>query len=163
MEHTVVVACETLKGELEVAMACDIRVASEDAKLGQTELNVGILPGGGGTQRLARYVGLGKAKEMIFTGKIISAQEAEKIGLVNCVVPQKELLEETLGIARAMAAKSPIVMKVAKWVVNRGVESDLASGLQAEVLGQSFVFSTDDHLEGINAFLEKREPKFTGR
>jgi len=150
-------------GGLEVAMGCDIRIASDDAKLGQTELNVGILPGAGGTQRLARYVGLGKAKELIFTGKIISAQEAEQIGLVNCVVPKGELLAKTMEMAESIAAKSPIVTKVAKLVINRGAESDLKSGLQAELLGQSFVFSTDDHLEGLSAFLEKREPKFTGK
>ena len=152
-----------LGGGLEVAMACDIRIASEDAKLGQTELNVGILPGGGGTQRLARHVGLGKAKELIFTGKIISAQEAEKIGLVNCVVPKSELLMKTLDMAQDIAAKSPIVTKIAKLVINRGIESDLASGLQIELMAQGLVFSTEDHLEGINAFLEKREAKFTGR
>ena len=152
-----------LGGGLEVAMVCDIRIAGDGAKLGQTELNVGILPGCGGTQRLARYVGLGKAKELIFTGKIITAQEAERIGLVNCVVPQNELLEKTLEMANSIAVKSPIVTKIAKLIVNRGIESDLASGLQAELLAQSLVFSTEDHLEGINAFLEKREPKFIGK
>ena len=152
-----------LGGGLEVAMACDIRVAGDSAKFGQTELNVGILPGCGGTQRLARYVGLGKARELIFTGKIITAQEAEQIGLVNCVVPQPVLLEKSLEMANAIAAKSPIVTRIAKLVVNRGIESDLTSGLQAELLAQSLVFSTEDHLEGINAFLEKREPKFTGK
>ena len=150
-------------GGLEVAMACDIRIACDDAKLGQTELNVGILPGAGGTQRLPRLVGLGKAKEMIYTGKAISAQEAEQIGLVNCVVPKSELPAKTLEMAQAIAAKSPIVIKTAKLVINRGFESDLKSGLQSELLAQSFVFSTDDHLEGLNAFLEKREPKFVGK
>jgi enoyl-CoA hydratase len=152
-----------LGGGLEVAMACDIRIASDDAKFGQTELNVGILPGCGGTQRLSRIVGLSKAKELIFTGKVISAQEAEKIGLINQIVPKSELLTETLKMAESIAAKSPIVLKVAKAVVNRGFEGDLTSGLQAELLAQSFVFSTDDHLEGIEAFLEKREAKFTGK
>ncbi|MCL1874970.1 MAG: enoyl-CoA hydratase-related protein [Synergistaceae bacterium] len=152
-----------LGGGLEVAMACDIRIASEEAKFGQTELNVGILPGCGGTQRLARLVGVGKAKELVFTGKIIFAEEAEKIGLVNCVAPISDLEAKTLEIARAIAAKSPIIMKIAKLVINRGIESDLLSGLQAELLAQSLAFSTEDHLEGINAFLEKREPKFKGK
>lgn len=152
-----------LGGGLEVAMACDIRIASDDSKFGQTELNVGFLPGCGGTQRLPRLVGLSKAKELIFTGKLISAQEAEKIGLVNQVVPKSELLAETLKMAESIAAKSSIILKIAKAVVNRGYESDLASGLQAELLGQSLAFSTDDRMEGINAFLEKREPKFTGK
>lgn len=151
-----------LGGGLEVAMACDIRIASDDAKLGQTELNVGILPGAGGTQRLARLVGLGKAKELVFTGKIISAQQAENIGLVNQVVPKAELLKETLTMAKSIAAKSPIVTKVAKLVINKGYDADLASGLKLETLAQSFVFSTKDHMEGIDAFLEKREPNFTG-
>jgi enoyl-CoA hydratase len=151
-----------LGGGLEVAMACDIRIASDDAKFGQPELNVGILPACGGTQRLSRLVGLSKAKELIFTGKLISAQEAEKIGLVNQVVPKNELLAETLKMAGSIAAKSPIILKIAKAVINRGFESDLASGLQAELLAQSLAFSTNDHVEGIEAFLEKREPKFTG-
>lgn len=151
-----------LGGGLEVAMACDIRIVSDDAKLGQTELNVGILPGAGGTQRLSRLVGLGKAKELVFTGKIISAQDAERIGLVNQVVPKAELLKETMDMAKSIAAKSPIVAKVAKTVINKGYDADLASGLKIEVLAQSFVFSTKDHMEGIDAFLEKRAPSFTG-
>ena len=146
-----------------MAMACDIRIASDDARFGQTELNVGVAPGCGGTQRLPRLVGLSKAKELIFTGKLISAQEAEKIGLVNQVVPKSELLTETLKTAESIAAKSPVILKIAKTVVNRGFEGDLASGLQAELLAQSLAFSTDDHLEGIEAFLEKRDPKFTGK
>ena len=152
-----------LGGGLEVAMACDVRIACDDARFGQTELNVGILPGCGGTQRLSRLVGLSKAKELIFTGKLITAQEAERIGLVNQVVPKGELLAETLKMAESIAAKSPIVLKLAKAVINRGFESDLASGLQAELLAQSLVFSTDDHMEGIEAFLGKREAKFTGK
>jgi enoyl-CoA hydratase len=152
-----------LGGGLEVAMACDIRIASEDAKFGQTELNVGILPGCGGTQRLARYVGLSKAKELIYTGKLISAHEAERIGLVNCVVPKTELLTETLSMANAIAAKSPIIMKIAKSIINRGIESDLLSGLQTELLAQSLAFSTEDHLEGIKEKKKKREPRFTGK
>jgi len=151
-----------LGGGLEVAMACDIRIASEDAKLGQTELNVGILPGAGGTQRLPRLVGLGKAKELIFTGKIISAQEAMQIGLVNLVVAKEALLEQTMQMAKSIAAKSPLVTKVAKLVINKGFDADLASGLKIETLAQSFVFSSKDHMEGIDAFLEKRAPNFSG-
>ena len=151
-----------LGGGLEVAMACDIRIASDDAKFGQTELNVGILPGAGGTQRLARLVGLGKAKELIFTGKIISAQEAKEIGLVNQIVAKESLLFEAMKMAESIAAKSPLVTKIAKVVVNKGFDADLASGLRLETLAQSFVFSTKDHMEGIDAFLEKRAPNFTG-
>jgi enoyl-CoA hydratase len=152
-----------LGGGLELAMACDIRIAADGAKFGQTETNVGILPGYGGSQRLTRLVGLGKAKEMIFTGKIISAQEAEKIGLVNQVVSQVELLAETMKLADEIAAKSPIITRTAKMIINRGAESDLDSGLVMERLAQSFAFSTEDHLEGINAFLEKRPARFTGK
>ncbi len=151
-----------LGGGLEVAMACDMRIASDDAKFGQTELNVGILPGAGGTQRLARLVGLGKAKELIFSGKIISAQDAEKIGLVNQVVDKKDLLEETMKLAKSIADKSPLITKIAKTVINKGYDADLASGLKIETFAQSFVFSTKDHMEGIDAFLQKRAPNFTG-
>ena len=152
-----------LGGGLELAMACDIRIAGDGAKFGQTETNVGILPGYGGSQRLTRLVGLGKAKELIFTGKIISAQEAEKIGLINQVVPQAELLTVTMKMANEIAAKSPIITRTAKMIINRGAESDLDSGLVMERLAQSFAFSTEDHLEGINAFLEKRPAQFTGK
>ncbi len=152
-----------LGGGLEVAMACDIRVASSDAKLGQTEINVGILPGAGGTQRLSRLVGLAKAKELVFTGKIISAQEAQSIGLVNQVVDKENLLAETLAMAKSIGEKSPLTLKIAKVVMNKGFDTDLASGMNLERLGQTFVFGTEDHLEGINAFLEKRSPEFKGR
>lgn len=150
-------------GGLELALACDIRICSKNAKLGQTELNVGILPGAGGTQRLSRAVGIAKAKELIFTGKAISADEAEKIGLVNRVVEQEELLDTAFAMAREIAAKSPLTVKVAKQVINQGASTDLAAGLALERMGQSFIFGTHDHLEGINAFLEKRKPEFKGR
>ncbi len=151
-----------LGGGLEVAMGCDIRIASDDAKLGQTEINVGILPGCGGTQRLSRLVGLAKAKELVFTGKIIGAQEAERIGLVNMVVKKESLLDETTAMAKAITEKSPLTLKVAKLVMNKGFETDLGSALNLERLGQTFIFGTQDHLEGINAFLEKRVPAFKG-
>ncbi len=151
-----------LGGGLEVAMGCDIRIASEDAKLGQTEINVGILPGCGGTQRLSRLVGLAKAKELVFTGKVISAADAQNIGLVNQVVPKEHLVSETMSMAKSIAEKSPLTLKVAKLVMSKGFDADLASGLNLERLGQTFIFGSHDHLEGINAFLEKRAPKFTG-
>lgn len=152
-----------LGGGLELAMACDIRICSKAAKLGQTEINVGILPGAGGTQRLSRLVGTAKAKEMIFTGKIITAEEAEKIGLVNCVVEPQELMEKTLAMAKDIADKSSVTLQVAKQVVNQGFNTDLATGLTLEKLGQSFIFGTEDRLEGITAFLEKRAPSFKGK
>lgn len=152
-----------LGGGLEVALGCDIRMASDDSRFGQTELNVGILPGCGGTQRLPRTVGLARAKELIFTGKIISATEADKIGLVNHVIPKAELLDETMKLAKSIADKSIIGVKAAKLAVNRGYDSTLATGLKLEKFAQSFIFSTEDHLEGISAFLEKRAPKFNNK
>lgn len=152
-----------LGGGLELAMACDIRICSKAAKLGQTEINVGILPGAGGTQRLSRLVGPAKAKEMIFTGKMITAEEAEKIGLVNSVAEPQELMEKTLAMAKDIADKSSITIQVAKQVINQGLNADLATGLMLEKFGQSFIFGTDDRVEGIAAFLEKRPPSFTGK
>lgn len=150
-------------GGLELAMVCDIRICSRQAKLGQTEINVGILPGAGGTQRLTRLVGLAKAKELIFTGKIIDAEQAEKIGLVNQVVEHDQLMDATLDMARNIATKSPLTLKIAKLAVNQGLNADLATGLVLERLGQSFIFASEDRMEGINAFLEKRQPNFKGR
>jgi len=149
-----------LGGGLELALACDIRICCDTAKFGQTEINVGILPGAGGTQRLTRLIGLGKAKEMIFTGKIISASEAERIGLVNMVVDPNNLMETALQMAREMAQKSPLVLQLAKFVINNGVDVDMHTAQALERLGQAVVFGSADHLEGINAFLEKRKPEF---
>lgn len=152
-----------LGGGCEIAMACDIRIASENAKIGQTELNVGILPGAGGTQRLRNLVGLGKAMEMILTGEIVNAEEACKIGLVNKVVPQEKLMEETIELAGKIASKSPIALKLAKRAIQSGANLPIDTGLMIEILSQSVMFSTEDHLEGINAFLEKRDPNYQGR
>lgn len=152
-----------LGGGCEIAQACDIRIASENAKLGQTELNVGILPGGGGTQRLRNLVGQGKALEMILTGDPISAEESYRIGLVNKVVPLENLMNETMKMAKKIAAKSPIVVKLAKRAVQNGADIPLDIGLLIEVLSQSVMFSTVDHLEGINAFLEKRNANYIGK
>lgn len=153
----------TMGGGLELALACDLRIASENAKLGQTESNVGILPGGGGTQRLARLVGVGKAKELIFTGKAISAEEAKNIGLVNQVYPQEKLLEEAFSLGESIAKKSPLILRIAKKVIDEGIEINLSAALELESFAQSFVFTTDDHLEGIGAFLEKRQPEYKGK
>jgi len=152
-----------LGGGCEISMVCDIRIASENAKLGQTELNVGILPGAGGTQRLRNLVGQGKAMEMILTGDPISAEEACRIGLVNKVVPLENLMDEALKMAKKIAAKSPIAVKLAKRAVQNGADLPIDIGLLIEVLSQSVMFSTDDHLEGINAFLEKRTPNYAGK
>lgn len=151
-----------LGGGCEIALACDIRIAAEKAKIGQTELNVGILPGAGGTQRLRNLVGQGKAMEMILTGEPVSAQEAYEIGLVNKVVPLDKLMEEAMSMATKIAEKSPVVTKLAKRAIQNGADLPIDTGLLIEILSQSVVFSTKDHLEGINAFLEKRKPEYTG-
>jgi enoyl-CoA hydratase len=151
-----------LGGGCEISMACDIRIASVNAKFGQTELNVGILPGAGGTQRLRNLIGQGKAMEMILTGDIISAEEAFTIGLVNKIVPFENLMELCLEMAKKIAAKSSIAVKLAKSAVQNGADLPIDIGLLIEVLSQSVMFSTSDHLEGINAFLEKRKPNYTG-
>lgn len=152
-----------LGGGLELAMACDIRIASQKAKIGQTEINVGILPGAGGTQRLTRLVGVARAKELVFTGKIISAEEAEKIGLVNMVVKHESLLDTAWKLANKIASKSQLILGIAKQVICQGAETDLNTALMLEKMGQCFVFGTEDHMEGITAFLEKREPEFKNR
>ncbi len=151
-----------LGGGLELALACDIRIASTNAKFGQTEINVGIIPGYGGTQRLPRLVGVSLAKEMIFTGKVISSAEAEKIGLVNKVVEQSELMNEVMTLANDIAEKSPLIIQIAKQAINYGLDCNMQTALQLELLSQSLVFATLDHTEGIMSFLEKRKPEFTG-
>jgi len=125
-------------------------------------MNVGILPGAGGTQRLRNLVGQGKAMEMILTGEPVSAQEAYEIGLVNKVVPLDKLMEEAMSMAKKIAEKSPVVTKLAKRAIQNGADLPIDTGLLIEILSQSVVFSTKDHLEGINAFLEKRKPEYTG-
>ena len=149
-------------GGLEVAMCCDIRIASENASFGQLEVNVGIIPGGGGTLRLPRLVGWGRAKEMIYTGRIIDAFEAGKIGLIDRVVPQDKLGAEVNQLAETICSKSPIIIKLAKKAINRGMYTDLAAGLSYERTAFALCFATEDHTEGINAFLEKRKPEFKG-
>lgn len=150
----------TLGGGLEVAMCCDIRIASENAKFGQPEIGLGFIPGGGGTQRLARLVGVGVAKELVFSGKIIDANEAFRIGLVNQVVPKEELMPAAVKMAESFANKSRVILEFAKVAIDRGIELDLLSGLQLETELWAASFATEDHHEGIAAFLEKRKPQF---
>ena len=150
-------------GGLELALSCDLIIASEDARFGQTEINVGLIPGVGGTQRLPRAVGIRKAKEMIYTGQVIDAQEAYRLGLVNKVVPREKLdgtLNELLG---QMLSKSPLILRLAKQAVNKAFEADLASGLDYESELFIYCFTTEDQKEGAKAFLEKRRPEFKGR
>lgn len=153
-----------LGGGCELAMACDIRIATTRSKFGQPEVNLGIIPGAGGTQRLQRLVGVGKAKELIFTGEIISAQEAREIGLVNKVVEQPEaLLPAAKEMAQKIIAKGPVAVSLAKMAINVGTNTDINSGLLFEKVAQAIAFSTDDRIEGTTAFLEKRQPEFKGR
>ncbi|MBV7276934.1 short-chain-enoyl-CoA hydratase [Clostridium sp. PL3] len=149
-----------LGGGCELSMACDIRIASSKAKFGQPEAGLGITPGFGGTQRLARIVGEGMAKELIFTGKIIDAQEALRIGLVNKVVEPEKLMDEVKALANTIAAQAPIAVKLCKTAINRGMQCDIDTGIayEAEVFGQCF--STNDQKEGMTAFIEKRDKCF---
>jgi enoyl-CoA hydratase len=148
-----------LGGGCELALACDIRYASSAAKLGQPEVSIGIIPGWGGTQRLPRVVGIGHAKELIMTGRMVDAEEALRLGLVNAVFDPAELLEETLKLARALAAKSPLILAAAKHAMNRTLYGDL--GAEAEAFAG--LFGSNDQREGMAAFVEKRPPEFTGR
>lgn len=146
----------------EIALACTLRVASEKAKMGQLEINLGIIPGAGGTQRLPRLVGRARAAELILTGKIIDAEEAYRIGLVNKVVPAGRLMEECREWAGTLCEKSPVAMKYALRAINEGLEVDLATGLKIEGLCLGACFASKDSKEGLNAFLEKRKPKYEG-
>jgi enoyl-CoA hydratase len=152
-----------LGGGCEVALACDIRIASENASFGQPEINLGIIPGGGGTQRLPRLVGEGKAMELILTGEIIDAQTAFTLGLVNHVVPADQLETKTMEIANRMAEKSPIALRLAKEAVRLASRSNIDEGLRREVDLFALCFSSEDKDEGVRAFLEKRKPEFKGR
>ena len=152
-----------LGGGNEIAMACDLRIAADTAKIGQPEINLGIIPCFGGTQRLTRLVGKTKAKEMIFTGEMIDAAEAYRIGLVNKVVSLAELMPEALKLAEKIAAKSAVTLKMAKSAIDVGIETDLNTGSihEAELVG--LCFATEDKKEGMTAFLEKRKAVFTDK
>jgi len=152
-----------LGGGCELAMACDILIAADTARFGQPEVNLGIIPGYGGTQRLPRLVGRNIAKEIVLTGEMISAQRAYEIGLVNRVVSQGALMEAAREIARKILEKAPVALSTAKSVMNRGIDLDLESACALEANAFAVMFSTGDGEEGMTAFLEKRKPAFTGR
>ena len=152
-----------LGGGCELAMACDFRIGSENARLGQPEINLGIFPGGGATQRLPRLVGAGRAKELIFTGDVLDAREAERIGLLNKVFPAEELMDKTLEIARKICSKGPLALKLAKMAINMGMETGLNIGLGYEKLARTLVHGSEDRIEGMRAFIAKRKPDFKGR
>lgn len=150
-----------LGGGCEISMSCDIRVASENAKFGQPETGLGILPGFGGTQRLPRLVGKGRAKELIFTCDMIDAQEAYRIGLANKVVPQEELLDYCKKMAAKIISKGSFAVSLAKSAINTGLDTDLSSGLKLEANLFGLSFATEDKKEGMTAFLEKRKATLT--
>jgi enoyl-CoA hydratase len=150
-----------LGGGCELALACDVRYASSNAKLGQPEINLGIIPGWGGTQRLARVCGIGLAKELIFTGRTVGAEEALQRGLVNSV--HDPVLEAALETARLLALKSPLALAAAKAATNRALQGDHDENLRAEPDHFGDLFASEDAKEGLSAFIEKREPKFVGR
>lgn len=165
MEKPVIAAVNgfALGGGCELAMACDIRIASEKAKFGQPEVNLGIIPGFGGTQRLPRLVGKGMAKYLIMTGEIISADEALRIGLVERVVPAEELIGNSVKVAKTIMSKAPIAVAVAKSTINNGASLDMNSACILEIESFTAPFSSDDKKEGMGAFLEKRDPIFNNR
>jgi enoyl-CoA hydratase len=152
-----------LGGGCETAMACTIRIAAENAKFGQPEVKLGLLPGGGGTQRLPRLVGKGRALQLILSGEMISAQEAYRIGLVNEIAPAAELIARAEAILKKIVANAPIAVKFALEATNKGVETSQAEGLLLEASYFGLCAATEDKKEGTTAFLEKRTPQFHGR
>lgn len=161
-----VIACingYALGGGLELSLACDFRIASESAQLGATEIRLGLMPGWGGTQRLARIVGIAKAKELIMLGDRITAEEAHKIGLVTKVVPRDKLIEETKTFAKQFVEGPPIALKCAKQALNYASQVPLDIGLKFESEAFGIVLSTKDVMEGVSAFMSKRKPEFKGK
>jgi enoyl-CoA hydratase len=152
-----------LGGGCELALACDLRYAGTTAKLGQPEVNLGIFPGWGGTQRLARVCGLGVAKDLILTGRVVEAKEARRIGLVNDVFEAGELMKTTLKIAQLIARKGPLALAEAKAAINHSLQGDYVKSLEAEAEGFGELFASKDAHEGMTAFVEKRDANFTGR
>lgn len=152
-----------LGGGLELAMACDIRIASDRSRFGQPEISLGIIPGSGGTQRLSRLVGTGKAREIIYTGNPIDAEEAHRIGLVNQVLPYAELEAAVMEMACAISEKSRLALKWAKRAINMSQQSSQQVGLGYEGLAEALLFSSQDRQEGMRAFFEKRKPRFSGK
>lgn len=147
---------------LQITLSCDIRIASDQAKFGFRENNIGLIPGAGGCSRLVKLIGYGKAKELIFTGEMISAAEAERIGLVNRVVPHNELMSHTRALAEHLLTRAPEALGLAKRILWQSAVSDFQTGRVLESLAQSVLIKTEDHREGVRAFREKRKPRFKG-
>lgn len=152
-----------LGGGCELAMACDIRIASDTARFGLPEINLGIFPGGGGTQRLAKLVGTGKAKELILTGDIFDSQTALQLNLINYLVPQAELEQRTNKLAKKLSFKPPVALRMAKELIDLSTDVDIATGLMMEKEKFAYLFATEDKYEGMKAFIEGRKPVFKGR
>lgn len=152
-----------LGGGLELALACDIRVAATHAKIGLPEVGLGIMPGAGGTQRITRIIGKGKAMELILTGDIITAEEAERINLVSKTVPQEDLMDTAKQYANKIASKGPLALRLAKAAINKGADIEMETALYLEKLSQTILIGSEDKKEGTEAFLEKRKPNFTGK
>ena len=165
MEKPVIAAVNgfALGGGCELALSCDIRIASENAKFGQPEVGLGICPGFSGTVRMAKLLGPGKAKELIFTGKVIGATEALEIGLVNCVVKPEEIMEKAMEMARTIAFKAPIAVKYSKEAINNAIDFDSEKSIEMEISLFGKCFSTEDQKEGMTAFINKRKPLFTNK
>lgn len=151
-----------LGGGTELALACDIRIASDNARFGLTETSLGIIPGAGGTQRLPRLIGKGRAKELIYTARRIDAKEAEAIGLVEYIVPYNNLMDKAFELAKQIAKNAPIAVKQAKLAIDKGFEADLITGLAIEQSAYEITIPTKDRLEGLQAFKEKRPPSYKG-
>jgi enoyl-CoA hydratase len=152
-----------LGGGCELALACDIRIATKNAKFGLPELNLGIIPGAGGTQRLSRVIGKGRALDMILTGKMIDGEEAERIGLVSYYVESGELQEKIVEVASQIMRKGPVAIQLAKHAVNKGYDLDIETALWIEKLSQAVAFGTEDKQEGTTAFIEKRQAEFQNK
>jgi enoyl-CoA hydratase/carnithine racemase len=152
-----------LGGGCEIAMACDIRIASRTARLGLPETALSLLPGAGGTQRLGRLVGMGRAIELILTGRMVDAAEAERIGLVTAVTEPDELIARAREVAATVLARGPLATRLAKLVIRAGMDADQRTGQVVERLAQAVLYESEDKLEGTAAFLGKRQPQFTGR
>ena len=152
-----------LGGGCELAMACDFRLAADNARFGQPEINLGIIPGGGGTQRLPRLIGLARAKELLYLGDMIDAEIAERYGLVYRVVPQADLMDEAITMAKKLASKPTVAMQVLKNTINTGINLDLASATDYEIKNFLIAFASEDRVEGMKGLLEKRKPVFQGK
>ncbi|HEX3012622.1 MAG TPA: enoyl-CoA hydratase-related protein [Syntrophomonadaceae bacterium] len=163
LRQPVIAAMEgyALGGGLELALACDLRIAAANAKFGLPEINLGIFPGAGGTQRLPRLIGAGRAKQIIYLGKMIDAPTALQYGLINQMV-EDDVKSKALNLAQKLAAKAPVALKLAKKAINSGLNTDLKTGIEFEAMTWGTLFATDDQKEGMRAFLDKRKPKFMG-